>query len=136
MFHLKNFILLAFWVRQKKIYEAYQSGIFTKVYCQLIHLVIWPLQWNRVRHLHTLLAEEGQSRYYSGHSFWIGAARSASLAGLTDYEIKLLGWWNSDCSFSSSVVPRYTSQDCTNAHYEFSERHSSPYILNEPAADH
>ncbi|CAH3019084.1 unnamed protein product, partial [Porites evermanni] len=40
---------------------------------------------------------EDQSRYYSGHSFLIGAARSASLAGLTDYEIKLLGRWNSNC---------------------------------------
>ena len=34
---------------------------------------------------------------YSGHSFRIGGATSASLAGLTDYEIKLLGRWNSDC---------------------------------------
>ena len=34
--------------------------------------------------------------HYSGHSFRIGGATSASLAGLTDYEIKLLGRWNSD----------------------------------------
>ena len=34
---------------------------------------------------------------YSGHSFRIGGATSASLAGLSDYEIKLIGRWNSDC---------------------------------------
>ena len=34
--------------------------------------------------------------HYSGHSFRIGGATSASLAGLTDYEIKLLGRWDSD----------------------------------------
>ncbi|XP_020911320.1 uncharacterized protein LOC110249079 [Exaiptasia diaphana] len=34
---------------------------------------------------------------YSGHSFRIGGATSASLAGLTDYEIQLLGRWKSDC---------------------------------------
>ena len=34
--------------------------------------------------------------HYSGHRFRIGGATSASLAGLTDYEIKLLGRWNSD----------------------------------------
>jgi len=38
----------------------------------------------------------GPSRY-SGHSCWIGGATSASLAGLSDYEIKLIGRWNSDC---------------------------------------
>ena len=30
---------------------------------------------------------------YSGHSFRIGGATSASLAGLTDYEIQMLGRW-------------------------------------------
>ena len=34
---------------------------------------------------------------YSGHSFRIGGAMSASLAGLSDYEIKLIGRWDSDC---------------------------------------
>ena len=34
--------------------------------------------------------------HYSGHSFRIEGATSASIAGLTDYEIKLLGRWNSD----------------------------------------
>lgn len=34
---------------------------------------------------------------YSGHSFRIGGATSESLAGLTYYEIQLLGRWKSDC---------------------------------------
>ena len=34
---------------------------------------------------------------YSGHSFRIGGATSASLAGLKDYEIQLLGRWKSSC---------------------------------------
>jgi len=34
---------------------------------------------------------------YSGHSFRIGGATSASMAGLTDYEIQLMGRWSSDC---------------------------------------
>lgn len=34
--------------------------------------------------------------HYSGHSFRIGGATSASLAGLTDCDIKLLGRWNND----------------------------------------
>ena len=66
--------------------------------------------------------------HYSGHSFRIGGATSASLAGLTDYEIKLLGRWNSDFyqryTLSPSVVARYTPQHCTNAHDEVSVRHS------------
>ena len=34
---------------------------------------------------------------YSGHSFRIGGATSASLVGLKDYEIQMLGRWKSDC---------------------------------------
>ena len=34
---------------------------------------------------------------YSGHSFRIGGATSAAVAGLNDYEIKLLRRWSSDC---------------------------------------
>ena len=33
----------------------------------------------------------------SGRSFRIGGATSASLAGLSDYQIKLIGRWKSDC---------------------------------------
>ena len=36
-------------------------------------------------------------QHYSGHSFRIGGATSATIAGLNDYEIKLLGRWSSDC---------------------------------------
>ena len=35
--------------------------------------------------------------HYSGHSFRIGRATSTAVAGLNDYEIKLLGRWSSDC---------------------------------------
>ena len=34
---------------------------------------------------------------YGGHSFRRGAATWASLAGLTESEIKMLGYWSSDC---------------------------------------
>ena len=34
---------------------------------------------------------------YSGHSFRIGGATSASVAGLQDYEIQMIGRWSSDC---------------------------------------
>ena len=34
---------------------------------------------------------------YSTHSFRIGGATSAAVAGLKDYEIKMLGRWTSDC---------------------------------------
>ena len=34
---------------------------------------------------------------YGTHSFRIGGATSASLAGLADYEIQMLGSWKSDC---------------------------------------
>ena len=36
-------------------------------------------------------------QFYSGHSFRIGGAISASVAGLNDYENKLIGRWSSDC---------------------------------------
>ena len=34
---------------------------------------------------------------YAGRSFRIGGATSASLAGLADYEVQMLGRWKSDC---------------------------------------
>jgi len=37
------------------------------------------------------------SEHYSTHSFRIGGATSAAVAGLKDYEIKMLGRWTSDC---------------------------------------
>jgi len=46
----------------------------------------------------TLLRLVGlDSQHYSGHSFRIGGATSATIAGLNNYEIKLLGRWSSDC---------------------------------------
>ena len=36
-------------------------------------------------------------QHYSGHSFRIGGATSASMAGLNDFEIQLLDRWTSDC---------------------------------------
>lgn len=48
--------------------------------------------------LSTLLRLVGlDPHHYSGHSFRIGGATSATIAGLNDYEIKLLGRWSSDC---------------------------------------
>lgn len=35
--------------------------------------------------------------HYSTHSFRIGGATSAAIAGLKDFEIQLLGRWSSDC---------------------------------------
>ena len=66
--------------------------------------------------------------HYSGQSFRIGGATSASLADLTDYEIKLLRRWTvtfvNGTLVLPSVVPRNTPQDCPNAHCGVSLRHS------------
>jgi len=48
--------------------------------------------------LSTLLQLKGlDPQHYSGHSFCIGGATSATIAELNDYEIKLLGRWSSNC---------------------------------------
>ena len=48
--------------------------------------------------LSTLLRLMGlDPQHYSGHSFRIGGATSPTIAGLNNYEIKLLGRWSSDC---------------------------------------
>ena len=54
------------------------------------------------RHLSTFLSDLVRlpgldPRKYSGHSFRIGGATTASIAGLNDYEIKMMGRWSSDC---------------------------------------
>ena len=70
---------------------------------------------------------------FSGHSFRIGGATSASVAGLHDYQIKLLGRWSSDCykSYIRSPVSMFlqiatqisSTQDIT---YQY----ASPYSPN------
>ena len=37
---------------------------------------------------------------YGGHSFRRGAATWAGSVGLSDYDIKMLGYWSSDCFFT------------------------------------
>ena len=48
---------------------------------------------NHIKHLATSLGLD--SSRYSGHSLCIGGATSAAKAGLSQWQIKLLGWWNS-----------------------------------------
>ena len=47
--------------------------------------------------LRSILKAAGVPGNYSSHSFRIGAATSAALAGVPDHVIKLLGRWSSDC---------------------------------------
>jgi hypothetical protein len=44
-----------------------------------------------------ILKAAGVPGNYSSHSFRIGAATSAALAGVPDHVIKILGRWSSDC---------------------------------------
>ena len=48
---------------------------------------------------------------YSGHSYRSGAATSAAMAGLSDYEIKLLGRWSSNayCRYIRTPTSLLTS---------------------------
>ena len=49
-------------------------------------------------HLRTLLTASGyKAEKYASHSFRIGAATTAALAGLPDWQIQALGRWSSDC---------------------------------------
>jgi hypothetical protein len=43
---------------------------------------------------------------YSGHSFWRGAATAAAIAGYADFEIQLLGRWQSDAYKLYLDVPK------------------------------
>ena len=54
-----------------------------------------PHQVNFVSHLLRLIGVDPTA--YSGHSFRIGGATSASLADVADQEIQMLGRWKSDC---------------------------------------
>lgn len=75
---------------------------------------------------------------YSGHSLRIGGATSASIAGLSDYEIKLLGRWNSDCYqryIRSPLnlflgIPRKIAQTQT-----IKFQYANPYILTEDSSE-
>ena len=70
---------------------------------------------------------------YSGHSFRIGGATSASLAGLTDYEIKLLGRWNSDCykRYIRSPLNLFLEIPAKLANTEtIKYQYANPYVLD------
>ena len=48
---------------------------------------------NHIKHLATSLGLD--SSRYSGHSLHTGGATSATEAGLSQWQIKMFGWWNS-----------------------------------------
>ncbi|CAH3182762.1 unnamed protein product, partial [Porites evermanni] len=84
------------WAMQKNLALQHRFGMFDKATDALsdqrpvskISLVSF------ISHLPRLVSIDPS--HHSGHSFRIEGATSASIAGLTDYEIKLLGRWNSD----------------------------------------
>ena len=52
-----------------------------------------------VKHVRAALEEAGlPAKDYAGHSFRIGAATTAAVAGLEDSAIQTLGWWESSAS--------------------------------------
>ena len=75
--------------------------------------------------------------HYSGHSFRIGGATSTSLAGLTDYEIKLIGRWNYQW-----YLPSFSLQFFLDLPWKITQtramkfQYATPYMFNEPAGDH
>ena len=84
---------------QKNLALHYHCGIFDKATKLLFNLsdqrpVSKISLVSFISHLLRLVGIDPS--HYSGHSFPIEGVTSASLAGLTDYEIKLLGRWNSD----------------------------------------
>ena len=49
-----------------------------------------------VKHVRAALEEAGlPAKDYAGHSFRIGAATTAAVAGIEDSAIQTLGWWES-----------------------------------------
>jgi len=70
---------------------------------------------------------------YSTHSFRIGGATSAAIAGLKDFEIQLLGRWSSDCYKRYIRSPLSTflaiSQKLSSTHnvpYQYATPYSPP----------
>jgi hypothetical protein len=45
---------------------------------------------------------------YGGHSFRRGATTWAGSVGLSDYDIKMLGYWSSDCFFYDILIAQRT----------------------------
>ena len=84
---------------RKNLALHHRRGIVNKATTLLFHLSLPTARQQNilVSFISHLLRQVGIDPFhYSGHSFRIGGATSASLAGLTDYEIKPLGRWNSD----------------------------------------
>ena len=74
---------------------------------------------------------------YSGHSFRIGGATSASHAGLSDYEIKLIGRWSSDCywRYIRSPLNLFLGNPRKIAQTQAIKfQYANPYLLNEDSS--
>ena len=60
-----------------------------------------------VNHTKLVLSAIGiDPKGYTGHSYMVGGATSAAAAGLQDWEIKLMGSWNSDTYQQYIKAPR------------------------------
>lgn len=71
---------------------------------------------------------------YSGHSFRSGSATTAAMAGLTDWEIKLLGRWTSDAYQryirAPVTMPRSFASRMVNTSGVTPFSYRNPYITN------
>jgi hypothetical protein len=66
-----------------------------------------PLTWTYLsERLRRLLNDTGIPGNFSSHSFRIGAATSAALAGVPDHLIQTLGWWSSSAYLTYIRTPR------------------------------
>ena len=121
---------------QKNLALQHRCGMFDKATTLLFNLsdqrpVSKISLVSFISHLPRLVSIDPS--HYSGHSFRIEGATSASLAGLTDYEIKLLGRWNSD------FYQRYTRSpfSCSSVYPARSHKRtlwsfSTPLLINFP----